>query len=435
MERYLETPGLEPSVSFDTSQFADVELTGTLMQFKEAKEDFWFNIGIGGSIIAAPIIYKDTIYVGVCDKNFYALTLDGKEKWRFRVKSIIPTYATPHDGVLYVGSFDHNIYAITEEGKLLWTFHAKDIVPASPTYHEGVLYAGSSDGNMYAIDAKTGQEIWRFHTQGKQTQPRVHENRLYFGHGDNTFYCLDLNGSLIWKYRTNGLLAAWEIPFGNGKVYFGNWDKNIYCLDAETGRLKWKFHAQEATRAPFLWNNRLYFGCEDNKAYCIDAQTGRLLWTFKTKGFTADSSLVVDGRYYVPCFDNNLYVLDAMTGKLLWKFQTQGMVTKVAVYGNRVLFGSWDCHLYCTDLQGRLLWKFQTSMGSPSKIAPPETSFVKTAQLTIPQETTEEKKDKYQMQTLGADSESSYKIKSDYIVKHQYTKRKKVKSMSSGWED
>jgi len=52
---------------FDSDQFGDVELIGTLMEFKEAKKEFWSRIGYGGSIPSYPIVYKGSIYFGACD--------------------------------------------------------------------------------------------------------------------------------------------------------------------------------------------------------------------------------------------------------------------------------------------------------------------------------------------------------------------------------
>ena len=34
-------------------------------------------------------LLEGTIYIGACDYNMYALTMDGKEKWRFQTKGII----------------------------------------------------------------------------------------------------------------------------------------------------------------------------------------------------------------------------------------------------------------------------------------------------------------------------------------------------------
>ncbi|MBM3304163.1 MAG: hypothetical protein FJY76_03625, partial [Candidatus Aenigmarchaeota archaeon] len=169
------------SVGFDTSQFGDVELFGTLMQFKETQGSFWKSIGIGGSICAEPLIHGNTIYIGACDKNFYAIDKDGNERWRFKTNGVIVCNASAHGNLVYFCSYDNNLYAINiKTGNMEWTFHANDFIGRAPDFDDDKLYFGSCDGNLYCLDAKTGREQWRFKTSGEDgITPLIHEGRLY----------------------------------------------------------------------------------------------------------------------------------------------------------------------------------------------------------------------------------------------------------------
>lgn len=438
MDRYETGERVVSEATFDTSQFSDVNVHLMIMQHRNAAGvgSFWHSIGQGGSITAKALVSGGTVFIGSCDHNLYALTMEGKEKWRFSTKGPIQEGAVADERTVYIGSKDSVLYALDKEtGEERWRFPTRGPITESPTLHKGRIYLPSDDQTLYCIDAKTGREIWRFKGIAIiAAKPLIVNNKIYFGYEDKNFYCLSLEGKLLWKFQTQGLVGAWPAAFWQGKVYFGNFDKNMYCLDAESGKLLWKKQFKAEVMAPYLWEGKLYAGCWDKNIYCLDAKTGEILWSFQTKDIATSYFEVKEGVCYAASFDHNVYAIDARTGKGKWRHETNGMVMQIVTFGRRVFAGSWDCNLYCFDLEGRLLWKFCSSLGSPSQIAPPETSYVTTAQLIIPEEEVQKEKDRYQLQALGG-AESEYKVKSDYIVTHKYTKKRKVKSMSSGWED
>ncbi|RLJ07059.1 MAG: hypothetical protein DRP13_04415 [Candidatus Aenigmatarchaeota archaeon] len=406
----------------DMSQFRDLELTGILMRYKTEKESFWERIGVGGSIGAKPLIYNNTIYFGAFDKNFYALTLDGKEKWRFQTNGIIGYEASAADGIIYFGSFDGNVYAVNEEGHLVWKFHTNEKVEGTPMVYDKRVYIGSCDNHVYKLDAYTGEKIWSFRTNGWQTTPLVYNSRVYFGYGDKILYCTDTNGNLLWRFKTQGLIAAWPPAQSKGIIYIGNWDKRCYAINSMDGRLVWKFEAGDVVYPPWVDNERVYLGSRDGNVYCLTADTGKLLWKFPTQGFVA-GPVVYKDTVFAGSYDNNLYAID-LSGKGLWKFGTNGFITYSAAYNNVVYFGSWDCNLYAVNAEtGELLWKFKTSIGTPSPIEPPERSEVKTLETVWQSEEKEkagEKKQEVQLSDYG-------RIESDYTagLSKDYIKGKK----------
>ncbi|MBU0952933.1 MAG: PQQ-binding-like beta-propeller repeat protein [Nanoarchaeota archaeon] len=408
--------------SFDTTQFGDVELVGTLMSFKDAREQFWSSIGIGGSIIAAPLIYNNTIYVGACDKNFYAITMDGKEKWRFPVQDVISFWAIAHDGVIYFTSFDRNIYAITEDGNEVWRFQTNDQLHGPPVYHDGRIYLCSRDNNLYVLHARTGEFLWKYQTNGPTYVPTIGNGRIYFGSYDNNLYCLNMDGQLLWKIPFPDRVITWPAPLVNGVIITGCWNNTIYGLDAETGTQKWTFKTLDVPFPRVAWNNRLYSGSRDCNCYCIDVNTGQLIWKFPAQGFTGLIPSVANGRAFFPSMDQNVYCLEANTGRLLWKFQTDGPVIGVRAHEDKVYFGSFDCHLYCVDATGRVVWKFRTNSANPSEIKPPGNKpdqFEQT--LTVTDDAPEDSVDRYRESFAAEGGGSSvYKSSSQYIKKHRY---------------
>lgn len=430
MRHYVSENNLEnKQFDIDKDVFGDVELVGNLMQFKYINRRFWDSVGVGGSFLAAPLIYNEKIYIGCADKNFYCLDMEGNELWRISVNDIIPFPAIEHGGTIYFGSFDGNLYAVSPNAEVLWVFHTNGKIMCSPASHDGMVFAGSNDGNLYCIDARTGKEIWRFSTNGPQTAPAFHMNKLLFGHDGNNFYCLDMNGKLVWKYATAATVNAWPPAAHDGMVYFGCYDNRMRALDVNTGKLIWEYKINGVVYPACIYNGMIYFGSRDNSVYCLDAKEGRLIWKFKTNGIV----LIVtpyEGAAYFGSYDNNFYAVDARSGKEIWRFKTNGFISLNTVKDQRVYFGSWDCNLYCLDHAGKLIWKFHSSMSSPSEIRPPEPTVLKTLEFTWQSETSEEKKEGFEEAKISDYGEFSdtyiSKEKSDYVSsgKRGYIKKR-----------
>ena len=138
------------------------------------------------------------------------------------------------------------------------------------------MFVGSMiDGSVTALDCVTGNELWRFYTNGPvRLAPVAFDDRVCFGSDDGWLYCLDaVSGTLVWKvsgapkdrdsYRHLGnarLVSFWPVRGGpvvaDGVVYFGAgiWPTLgvfMHAVDADSGRLIWtndNSHAIENVR-------------------------------------------------------------------------------------------------------------------------------------------------------------------------------------------
>lgn len=274
-------------------------------------------------------------------------------------------------------------------------------ISAEPVLRDGILYFGACDKNFYAVDAVTGRQIWKFRTDGPVCVCRactIAGGRIYFGSYDHYLYCLDMDGNLIWRFRSRDMVNSTPLVRDN-VVYFGSKDQNLYALDADTGRMLWKFWTHGAISPSPVWHRGvIYIGSFDKNLYAVSEQ-GKLLWKFKTEDFLIDPVAVHDdiiylpstdknlyalttegkllwkfrsfgpfasgpvahdGRVYVGCSDHNLYVLDAKSGALVWKYKTRNIIYgRPAIADGRVYVGSCDQNLYALTLDGTLIWKFR----------------------------------------------------------------------------
>ncbi len=130
-----------------------------------------------------------------------------------------------------------------------WVFHV--------AVADGRLVFGSSvDDTVRCLDAATGQELWRYVTDGPvRLAPTIDHSQVYFGSDDGYAYCLSLaDGTLIWRHSAgdghrkvlnNGrLISFWPVRTGvlvdDGRAYFGAsllpWKPSYLCaLHADTG--------------------------------------------------------------------------------------------------------------------------------------------------------------------------------------------------------
>lgn len=132
----------------------------------------------GGGISATAALGKNgTIYIGSWDGNFYALSPGGKELWRFDVKkgrdpkifesypgkeTISSSAAISADGTIYFGDVIHTFYALDLNGKEKWRYTNDKAGghSASPAItQDGTVYAATVGGKVLAFGkSKAGKD-------------------------------------------------------------------------------------------------------------------------------------------------------------------------------------------------------------------------------------------------------------------------------------
>jgi outer membrane protein assembly factor BamB len=186
------------------------------------------------------------------------------------------------------------------------------------------LFLGSpNDGSVTAFDTETGEERWKFYTEGPvRFAPVAWRDKVYFGSDDGYVYCLNASdGSLLWKFRgvpeerpkrrhlgNNRLISFWPVRGGlvlkDGTIYFaaGIWPTLgvfVAALDAETGRLLWMNERLNYIEKVRIDHNYLYDSGLSPQGYLV----------------------AVDGKLLVPNGRSMPAGLDRETGKLIYYCQ------------------------------------------------------------------------------------------------------------------
>ena len=161
----------------------------------------------------------------------------------------------------------------TSKLQLLWL---RRLPVISPAFHDGRLqfdkgyepvvadnrmFIGSNlDDSVTAYDATTGNQLWKFFTEGPvRFAPVVWKDRLFFGSDDGHLYCVSADkGKLLWKFRAvpserkltgnKRLISVWPVRGGpvvhGDHIYFAAGvlpfeGVFVYSLDAVTGDVVW----------------------------------------------------------------------------------------------------------------------------------------------------------------------------------------------------
>ncbi len=248
---YAGTAGSEKELT-EMSLFALDPKSGKLL---------WKFITNGDNIL--PALGNDMAIFGSGDRHLYAVSAkNGTLLWKFMASDGIDTVPCicdekgneiwsvknqpekmPHinKGMIYFGSWDNNVYALTLDGREIWRYRTNGpIMFSSPTVYKGIVLIGSLDSHIYALDAFTGQLKWRFKTDmAVVADPIVYKDTVYIGSVDKNLYALSLDGQLKWKYETNGYLSS-SVEISNDTIYFTSWDGNIRALTLD-GEFIWAF--------------------------------------------------------------------------------------------------------------------------------------------------------------------------------------------------
>ena len=123
---YLQDAAITTSITLDTRLLEEVELTAGIAAVREIGVPPIWNLTKGGSVQAKPVLAGDLVCVGAMDGVFYAIGLDGRERWSFKTPGMFFSNALLDSGLLVIGSHDHSIYALELDGRLAWSFAGKD---------------------------------------------------------------------------------------------------------------------------------------------------------------------------------------------------------------------------------------------------------------------------------------------------------------------
>lgn len=292
-----------------------------------------------GKILASPVLYHQTLLTGSCDSNLYALhAINGKVLWKFKTGGEIRSSVAVDAGVCYFIATDGILYAVNvETGKLKWIFKtggeqmydAWDYYNSSPAIKDGVIYFGSGDHNVYAVKVD-GSLLWKYKTNGiVHAAPALADDAVLIGSFDGFFYCINEDGTLRWKFNTIGehYFPLGEVQFhavvADSSVYFCSRDYNVYALNIHNGNGFWVYHLPGSwTSVPSLADNKLIVTTSDaHNILAFNSLYGGKIYEAPVPLNVFSSATITDSSAYFGCMDGAIYKLNINSGKISRVFQ------------------------------------------------------------------------------------------------------------------
>lgn len=301
----------------------------------------------GDADISAPIIDEGILFVGSDNNDLYAIdAVKGELKWKYSTLGKVYTPAAKN-GIVFAASFDNNIYALDYEGNLKWTSNTGSSMASPPVVYNNILYGGS-DRDIYAIYINNGSVNWRYATEGWiESSPAISQGTVFAGSNDHNIYALDAgNKNLRWKYTAGGSITSSPSVI-NGIVFSGANDNYVYAINSNSGELKWRKETNDIVKSsPAGIQNVIYIGSNDNTIYALNMDNGDIIWNFKTSGWVDSQPIVTKDIVYAGSNNGIIYAIDREKGELAGSYETGSGIISLAISDNMLYATSEDGYVY-----------------------------------------------------------------------------------------
>ena len=210
-----------------------------------------------------------------------------------------------------------------------WANPAYEVIGGKPQ----VIFPGG-DGWVYAFEPETGQLIWKFDCNPKDSvwelggrgtrnsiiaTPVIHEDKVYIavgqdpehGEGAGHLWVIDATGEgditetgAVWHFGGKDFnRTVSTVAIHDGLLYAADLSGFVYCLDAKTGAHHWTYDTFAAIwGSPFVADGRVYIGDEDGDVAVLKAKAGdkpELLYEVNMGSAVYTTPVAKDGVLYI----------------------------------------------------------------------------------------------------------------------------------------
>jgi outer membrane protein assembly factor BamB len=164
-------------------------------------------------------------------------------------------------------------------------------------------------------------------------------------------------------------LTAWPVlsqekPANNWPVFRGDSLQTgvAHATLPDALALRWSVKSQNIIEGnPIIYDQTVYVGSSEGKLLALDLATGQKKWEYATGAGILAAPAARDGAVYVGDVKGVFHCVEAATGKPRWSVPTQGKTLCAANFGpDKIIFGSYDFHLYCVTPEGKIAWQCKT---------------------------------------------------------------------------
>lgn len=244
-----------------------------------------------------------------------------------------------------------------------------NIYMTSPIVHDGKLFTASVDEDakgkaaVFALDAKTGHEIWKFHTEGSiKNTIAITKGKVFAQDALGTLYAIDCNsGKLVWKaaLHTNAIPGVIEGLATSGDTVFAGTGKGLAAYEVETGKLIWRNkdwgQGEGATSTLSVGDGVVIGSVQWTALHANDAVTGKKLWSASSNGLhNRGASAAIHGGLIYIVSDKSFFILDAKTGRIVVRKELPYSVDATStplLTDKEIIFGTAKSGIVALDAQ------------------------------------------------------------------------------------
>ena len=347
----------------------DAALTGyTTLRLPDKPELLWTYKG-GKNTKSSPVVRNGVTYWSNDRGCILGVDINGKLQFEYDLETAVIATPMIFESTLYLGRIDGIMTAISlEKEDTVWTYETMGQIAASANVmdFEGrqAIVFGSYDNFLYIVDSKDGVLINSFES-GYYLNGAValFDNYMAFGGCDAWLRIIDCQTGV----STDSLMVEAYIPaspaFKGNSCYVGDYSGNIYELLLEKGKIA--NHKILLTPSndnasfisvPAVTPATLYFLADDRYLYSVDRKNGTVNWKYMLKGNTADSSPVVCRDKIIVCTRTGIVtIVDAKNGQPEWEYDTgEQIIASPAVIKGHFMILTAKGTLFCFGKKVRL---------------------------------------------------------------------------------
>ena len=127
----------------------------------------------------------------------------------------------------------------------------------------------NDNGILISVNLDTGEEIWRFQTNGKLWRsPSVKDSMCIIITDNSHIYGIDIkNGNTIWEVKKEGTVYT-SASIADNMAYIGCGDKKMYAFGVFNGEEMGHIQLEDVAGTPFIEDKNTLFYIRE-KSICI----------------------------------------------------------------------------------------------------------------------------------------------------------------------
>jgi outer membrane protein assembly factor BamB len=278
---------------------------------------------------AAPVLDESgsRLYVGTND-GWVRCRFHGRNAWSWRAGGSVLAAPLLDRDTLYVASADGKLTALNRiTGEVRWSSDLHEELTTTPTLSGGRLYVMSSEESVTGVDAETGKSLWKFHrdppagfTIRGNSRPRVSHGSVFAGFADGSLVALGAaDGVAKWVRLVSGTgdyldVDDLQAPAEEARVYAASSKVGVVALDTATGNPLWTTPLPGANHV--LVDGPRVYASGKGALVALARADGKELWKLNLGNDRYATPAAVSGGLVLVSVDRGpLMAVDAVTGR------------------------------------------------------------------------------------------------------------------------